>query len=70
MSVGGLCQICESAEAVDKCTRCGTLACDRHLDTESGLCATCASELNRGGADREPERGRGDHEDVPGEYQY
>lgn len=71
MSVSGLCQICETAEAVDNCTHCGALACDRHLDDETWLCTSCASELNRGagGGDTGSERG-GKNEDVQGEYEY
>jgi len=48
MSVTGLCQICESAEAVHQCSRCGALVCRRHWDAGAALCADCAAET-RGG---------------------
>lgn len=66
MSVSGLCQICEGAEAVDRCERCGALACDQHYEVESSLCATCnveTSEEDRGGRQFSPD-------DVPGEYRF
>ena len=44
MSVTGLCQVCESAEAVHQCPRCGTLVCEAHFDEAAGLCVTCAAE--------------------------
>jgi len=51
MSVGGLCQICESAPAEHQCLRCGTLVCDTHYDAETGLCTDCAAADNGGESD-------------------
>ncbi|RKD94697.1 hypothetical protein [Halopiger aswanensis] len=44
MSVSGLCQICESRQAQERCDNCGTLACEQHYEQETGLCADCASQ--------------------------
>lgn len=44
MSVSGLCQICESAEAKHQCDRCGAMVCATHYDRELGLCTECATE--------------------------
>lgn len=48
MSATGLCAICQSAEAVDRCERCGTLVCRDHLEAEVGFCVDCARSLRRG----------------------
>ena len=55
VSVTGLCQVCESAQAVDQCRRCGTLVCREHLDTETGLCADCARDARTGRPDSDTE---------------
>jgi len=57
MSVTGICQICESAEATFACDRCGRVVCDAHYDRETGLCTECArtatkEESERGGRTR------------------
>ncbi|MFB6120300.1 MAG: hypothetical protein ABEJ68_04195 [Halobacteriaceae archaeon] len=49
MSITGLCQICESAEAVHQCNRCGALVCQSHWDPEAGLCVDCARETSPSG---------------------
>lgn len=59
MSVSGLCQICESAEARGSCERCGRLACEKHYDEAFGLCLDCSE-----GTDSGPERGSPGREDV------
>lgn len=56
MSVSGLCQICESAEARGSCERCGRLVCEKHYDEAFGLCLDCSE----GGSGPE----RGGREDV------
>ncbi|MFD1632157.1 hypothetical protein ACOZ4L_10705 [Haloplanus ruber] len=43
MSVASLCQICESAMAVDTCDTCGTAVCATHYDRATGLCTDCAA---------------------------
>jgi B-box zinc finger. len=43
MSVSGLCQVCESAEAQFQCRSCGALVCAKHYDRDTGLCTKCAS---------------------------
>lgn len=58
MSVTGLCQICESAEARFACDRCGAVVCDAHYDPQLGYCQECAAEARRssggnGGRDRD-----------------
>ncbi|MBZ6495919.1 hypothetical protein [Natrinema longum] len=48
MSVSGLCQICESRPAANRCPNCGTLACEVHFDESLRLCADCASQAQPG----------------------
>ena len=48
MSVTGLCQICESRTAVERCDNCGTLACEQHYERSLGLCADCAATAQPG----------------------
>lgn len=54
MSVSGLCQVCESAEARFNCDRCGRLVCSDHFDRGTGFCLECARES-----------GLGDHDEAP-----
>lgn len=62
VSITGLCEVCESAEAVDSCERCGALVCRAHLDEELGYCADCARRMRR---DREGEgKGEGEGEET------
>jgi len=63
MSVGGLCQVCQSASAEQRCDRCGTLVCGDHHDAERGVCVECAAELGVGNSSNPSERGD-DHPDV------
>ena len=42
MSVTGLCQICEAAEARHRCEACGALVCTDHYEAGLGLCVRCA----------------------------
>lgn len=58
MSVTGLCQICENAQAQFACDRCGRVVCDVHYDSGVGLCTECAQEV------RGDERGPGEWEDT------
>ena len=48
MSVSGLCQICETRPARERCENCGTLVCELHYDREMGLCADCAARARSG----------------------
>ncbi|MFB1065768.1 hypothetical protein [Natrinema sp. H-ect4] len=48
MSVSGLCQICESRPAQERCSNCGTLVCAIHYEDSMGLCADCASQAQPG----------------------
>jgi len=71
MSVSGLCQVCERYEAVDRCERCGALACGRHYEPEAGICVECAAETGAGeGREGSPGGGRQFDDDVPGEYRF
>jgi hypothetical protein len=49
MSVTGLCQLCERGQAQFACDRCGTVVCDDHYDSATGLCTECAQEVRGGG---------------------
>jgi hypothetical protein len=42
MSVSGVCQVCESAEAQAQCRSCGALVCANHYDRDTGVCTECA----------------------------
>jgi hypothetical protein len=44
MSVSGLCQICESKQAQERCANCGTFACEQHYERGLGVCADCAAQ--------------------------
>ncbi|ADD03791.1 uncharacterized protein Nmag_0199 [Natrialba magadii ATCC 43099] len=48
MSVSGLCQICESRPAQERCDNCGTLACEQHYERRLSLCADCAAQAQPG----------------------
>lgn len=67
MSVSGLCQVCESNPAVDRCGRCGALACGRHYEDAEGICVECAAET---GVGEDGKGGRQFDDDVPGEYRF
>ncbi|MFW5895997.1 MAG: hypothetical protein ACOCUA_01285 [archaeon] len=49
MSISGLCQICEAAEASHRCDRCGNLVCDDHFEATRGYCVDCVRQI--GGED-------------------
>ncbi|GGL50556.1 hypothetical protein [Halocalculus aciditolerans] len=66
MSVTGVCQLCESAQARFACDRCGRVVCADHYDRGSGLCTDCAKQ--RGGEEKTTSgRERGDRPDDWGE---
>jgi polyferredoxin len=48
MSVETLCQICETAPAEHRCSRCGALVCPTHYDEKRGLCTECATVAEEG----------------------
>ena len=64
MSVTGLCQICESAQAQFACDRCGRMVCETHYDRELGLCTDCAKRVR--GEERDAEREREDRRERGG----
>jgi hypothetical protein len=49
MSVSGLCEVCQQPAVDHTCDRCGNLVCDRHFDSELGVCSECVAEA--GGRD-------------------
>ncbi|MFB6266994.1 MAG: hypothetical protein ABEI31_04975 [Halodesulfurarchaeum sp.] len=55
MSVTGLCQVCEGAEAKFSCGRCGRLVCGDHYDRGSGMCIECARESGLGRPEDSPD---------------
>ncbi|ELY54376.1 hypothetical protein C491_19464 [Natronococcus amylolyticus DSM 10524] len=44
MSISGLCQICESEPAQERCANCGTLTCKKHYEPGPGLCTDCVAQ--------------------------
>lgn len=69
MSVSGLCQVCERAEARHSCPRCGRLVCGTHYDSEMGYCTVCATEIRQARGDTGeggggPGSGEVDEDDV------
>ena len=46
MSVTGLCGICESSPAVERCRSCGTLVCHNHYRETKELCTQCAASAD------------------------
>ncbi|WP_174811892.1 hypothetical protein [Salinadaptatus halalkaliphilus] len=46
MSVSGLCQVCESRPAQERCDNCGALVCASHYERSHGLCADCATQAD------------------------
>lgn len=48
MSVASLCDVCEAAQAVEFCDRCGAGVCRKHADRETGYCTDCAAEVGGG----------------------
>lgn len=68
MSVTGLCQICESAQARFTCDRCGRVVCADHYDRESGFCTECATRSGvEPGASKQKPPERGERPDDWGE---
>jgi len=59
MSVGGLCRVCQSASADERCERCGAVVCADHHEPEAGVCVECAAESGLGDG-----RHGEDHPDV------
>lgn len=49
MSVKGICQVCESHPAEQRCDRCGAVVCRIHFDGEMNLCAECADRAKPDG---------------------
>ncbi|WP_176697290.1 hypothetical protein [Halorubrum sp. SD626R] len=47
MSVAGLCQVCEAAQARHGCPRCGRAVCDDHWNGPAGACAACLGGRQR-----------------------
>lgn len=56
MSVAGLCEICEDAQATDRCGRCGAVVCREHFAEGLGYCISCAAEV-QGKEQGEPTEG-------------
>lgn len=60
MSVAGLCQVCQTANAERRCDRCGTLVCPDHHDDQRGVCVECVVDMGpsdgSGPSDRDEQR--------------
>ncbi|WP_435155004.1 hypothetical protein [Haladaptatus sp. DFWS20] len=65
MSVTGLCQLCEVAEATHDCDRCGALVCSEHWNRENGLCVECTAEIGGGGGGQRTPEGPGSEDIRP-----
>ncbi len=46
MSVTGLCEVCEQAQAVDQCRNCGAMVCRTHYQEDMGICVECAVDTD------------------------
>ncbi len=64
MNVGGLCQVCSSADADHRCDRCGGLVCADHHDDDHDVCVECVAELGVGRGDN-VDRTRDDADSHP-----
>lgn len=64
MSLSGLCELCDRPDVDHTCGRCGHLVCDRHFDTETGVCVDCLSEVRGPGEDRGDAKDRPDGVDT------
>ena len=61
MSVAGLCQVCENAQAEHACRTCGRQVCDDHWSDTVRACSACARGVDADDPRREgPDPGRGD----------
>jgi|APHM01.1.fsa_nt_gi hypothetical protein len=63
MSLGGLCHVCEAANAEERCDHCGALVCSDHHDADRGVCVECAAEMGVGDP-LDAREGGTDHPDV------
>jgi len=69
MSVSGLCEVCQQPAVDHTCDRCGNLVCDRHFDSELGVCSECIVEV-RGGDPSDPTDTSDDMPDGVDTYEY
>ncbi len=61
MSVAGLCQVCENAQAEHACRTCGRQVCEDHWSDTVRACSACARGVDADDPGREgPDPGRGD----------
>ncbi|MBP1921021.1 hypothetical protein J2751_000004 [Halorubrum alkaliphilum] len=68
MSVAGLCQVCENAQAEHACRTCGRQVCDDHWSDTVRACSACARGVDADDPGGEgpasggegPDPGRGD----------
>ncbi|GAB3680290.1 hypothetical protein GCM10028857_02810 [Salinarchaeum chitinilyticum] len=56
MSVSGLCEVCQDAQAVDRCDRCGAVVCREHFAEGLSYCTSCAAEVRGGEGSGDAER--------------
>lgn len=59
MSVSGLCQICERAEARHSCRICGRQVCEDHWNEAVGTCSPCAEGVTSDDSTDEDDRTEG-----------
>jgi hypothetical protein len=48
MNVSSPCEICGGLAVEHTCDRCGSLVCEDHYSTETGLCVECTAEVGGG----------------------
>ncbi|GAA0645514.1 hypothetical protein [Salarchaeum japonicum] len=69
MSVTGVCQICESADARHACDQCGRVVCRDHYDRDTGFCTECARQYGDRETDESGERvGRDERGESPDDW--
>lgn len=52
MNVSSPCELCGDLAVEHSCDRCGSLVCEDHFSSDTGLCVECQTQV--GGVDQQP----------------